>query len=157
LGVLLESERQSGQQGVSAKDAQHAIELMGEFDGFSGVAAVAGQRGQSDDVRAQSDSVVGVDDTLVVQTEAAVEIEAARQASEIANRIGGGTGEALVVVGAKLLQHNVGLGQGGGAGQAQFADQAILKGAPGALDAAFGLGRVGGDLLDADSSRARPS
>ena len=34
---------------------------------------------------------------------------------------------------------------------------AILKGAPGALDAAFGLGRVGGDLLDADSSRARPS
>jgi hypothetical protein len=27
---------------------------------------------------------------------------------------------------------------------------AILKGAPGALDAAFGLGRVGGDLLDAE-------
>ena len=35
-------------------------------------------------------------------------------------------------------------------GEAEFADQAVLAGAPGALDAAFGLGRVGGDLLDAE-------
>ena len=37
-----------------------------------------------------------------------------------------------------------------GVGEAEFADQAVLAGAPGALDAAFGLGRVGGDLLDAE-------
>lgn len=36
------------------------------------------------------------------------------------------------------------------AGEAQFADQAVLAGAPGALDAALGRGRVGGDLLDAE-------
>jgi hypothetical protein len=36
------------------------------------------------------------------------------------------------------------------AGEAEFADQAVLRGAPGALDAAFGLGRVGRDLLDAE-------
>ena len=35
-------------------------------------------------------------------------------------------------------------------GEAKFADQAVLGGAPGALDAAFSLGRVGGDLLDAE-------
>ena len=50
---------------------------MGEFDGFSGVAALAGQRGQRDEGRAQGDGVIGVDDALVVQAQAAVEIEAA--------------------------------------------------------------------------------
>ena len=41
FGVLFERKRKSGQQGVSAKNAQPAIELLGEFDGFSGVAAGA--------------------------------------------------------------------------------------------------------------------
>ena len=41
-------------------------------------------------------------------------------------------------------------GQSGGVGEAKFADQTVLAGAPGALDAALGLGRVGGDLLDAE-------
>src|SRR5208283_1129116 len=40
--------------------------------------------------------------------------------------------------------------QGGGAGEAEFADQTVLASAPGALDAALGLGREGGDLLDAE-------
>jgi hypothetical protein len=87
---------------------------MGEFDGFSGVAAVAGQRGQRDDVRAQGNGVIGIDHALVVQAQAAVEIEAAGQTAEVANRVGGGRGEALVVVGAKLFQNGVGLGQGSG-------------------------------------------
>jgi hypothetical protein len=77
-------------------------------------------------------------------------MKTAGQAAKVANRIGGGTGEALVVIGAKLLQPGVGFSQGGGAGEAQFADQTVLKGAPGALDAAFGLGRVGRDLVDAE-------
>jgi hypothetical protein len=38
----------------------------------------------------------------------------------------------------------------GGAGEAEFADQAVLAGAPGPLDAALGLGRIGGDLFDAE-------
>jgi hypothetical protein len=92
FGMFFESEGQSGQQGVATKDAQHAVELMGEFDGFSGVAAMAGQRRQSDHVRAEGDGVIGVNDALVVQAEAAVEIEAAGQAAEVANRVGGGTG-----------------------------------------------------------------
>ena len=38
----------------------------------------------------------------------------------------------------------------GGAGEAKFADQTVLASAPGAFDAALGLGRVGGNLLDAE-------
>jgi hypothetical protein len=46
--VFLERDRQSGEQGVATKNAQHAIELMGEFDGFSSVAAMSGQGRQRD-------------------------------------------------------------------------------------------------------------
>jgi hypothetical protein len=53
-------------------------------------------------------------------------------------------------VGAEVFQHDVGLVQSGGLREAKFADQAVLAGAPGALDAALGLGRVGGDLLNAE-------
>ena len=42
FGEFWERERPSGEQGVAAKDAQHAIEFMGEFEGFSSVAAVSG-------------------------------------------------------------------------------------------------------------------
>jgi hypothetical protein len=36
---------QGEEQVISTIDAQHAIQLMREFDSFSGVAAMAGQRG----------------------------------------------------------------------------------------------------------------
>jgi len=62
-------------------------------------------------------------------------------------------GEALVVIGAKASEHGVGQRQGSGAGEAQFADQAVLAGAPGALDAALGLKGVSGNLLDAELLR----
>src|SRR5213079_1160102 len=53
-------------------------------------------------------------------------------------------------MGAEAGEHDVGLGQSGGSGEAKLADQTILTSAPGAFDAALGLGRVGGDLLDAE-------
>src|SRR5208282_1192953 len=98
----------------------------------------------------QGDDVVGADHALVMQAQAAGQIEATRQAAEVARGLGGETGEALVVVGAEALEPGVGLLQGGGAGEAKFADQTVLASAPGALDAALGLGREGGDLLDAE-------
>jgi hypothetical protein len=94
--------------------------------------------------------VVGSDDALIAQAETAGEIEAARQGAKVGSGVGGGTGKALVVIGAEAGEHGVGFGQSGGLGEAKFADQTVLKGAPGALDAAFGLGRVGGDLLDTE-------
>src|SRR5271157_835450 len=101
-------------------------------------------------MRAQGDDVVGADHALIAQAEAASEIEAARQRAEVAGGVGGGMGKALVVVGAEAIKHGVGLLQGGGVGEAKFADQAILASAPGTLDAALGLRRVGGNLLNAE-------
>ena len=123
---------------------------MGEFDGFCGVTAVAGQGWQGDGVPTQGDGVIGIDDALIMQCETAGQIETTGQRAEVAGGLGGGTGEALVVVGAELLKHGVGLGQSGRPSEAKFADQAVLAGAPGALDAALGLRGVGGDLLDAE-------
>jgi hypothetical protein len=59
-------------------------------------------------------------------------------------------GEATVVVSDKALQDAVGGVQIAGAGQAEFADQAILKNAPEAFDAALGLWRIRGDVGDAE-------
>jgi hypothetical protein len=152
FGVFLEGQGQGqgAEKLVSAKDVQRAIELMGEFDGFASVSALAGQGRQGDGECAQGEGVIGADDALVTQAEAASEIEAARQGAEVGHGFGGGARETLVVVEAEPGQYGVGLLQGGGMNQAEFADQAVLTGAPDAFDAALGLGRVGGDLLDAE-------
>jgi hypothetical protein len=101
---------------------------MGEFDGFSGITARPGSGGQSDGMRAPSDGVIGADHALIGQAEAAVEIEAAGQAADVTSCPGGRTGKAMVVTGAKLLQHGVGFSQVGGPGEAQFADQRSWQG-----------------------------
>jgi hypothetical protein len=150
VGVFLERERQRGEQAVSAKDVEGAVELMRELDGFSSIATLTGQRWKSDGVGAEGDGVIGSDDALVVQAEAAIEIEAARQTAKVACGLGGRPGKALVVVGAEPGEYGVGVRDGGGLGQTKFADETILASAPDALDAALGLGRVGGDLRDAE-------
>src|SRR5260370_41676749 len=94
--------------------------------------------------------MVGGDDALIVQAEAAGQIEAAGQAAKVGGGVGGGTGEALIEIGAEASEHGVGLFQSNGLSEAKFADQAVLTGAPGTLDAALSLRRVGGDLLDAE-------
>ena len=50
--MFLERQRQGEKKLISAIDAQHAIQVMREFDRFSGIAAVAGQRWQRDGLRA---------------------------------------------------------------------------------------------------------
>jgi len=107
-------------------------------------------------MRAQGDGVIGSDHALVVQAQATSQIETAGQGAKIASGVGGRTGEALVVIGAELVEHSIGLRQGGGLSQAKFTDQTILAGAPGAFDAALGLGRVGGDLLDTELVESPP-
>ena len=62
----------------------------------------------------------------------------------------GSTGEAAIVVGDERAQHGVGGVDVTRLGQAQFTVQAILQQAPEAFNAAFGLGRMGGDKGDAE-------
>jgi hypothetical protein len=94
--------------------------------------------------------VVGGDHALVAQAEATGQIEVARQGAKVASGVGGRAGEALLVIGAEAGEHPIGLFQSGGAGEAKFADQTVLASAPDAFDAALGLERIGGDLLDAE-------
>jgi len=68
----------------------------------------------------------------------------------VALSFAGRDGEALIVVGAEAGEDSVGGVEIASLSEAEFADQAVLAGAPGALDAALGWGRVGGDLLDAE-------
>jgi hypothetical protein len=123
---------------------------VGEIDGVPGVAAFRGQGGKGDGVGAEGDDVIGADHALVAEAEAAGEIEARGQGAEVGLSLASGDGEALVVIGAEAGEDLVGGVEIAGLGQPEFADQAVLAGAPGALDAAFGLGRVSGDLLDAE-------
>ena len=98
----------------------------------------------------EGDDVVGADHALVAEAEAAVEIEARGQGAEVALGLTSGDGKALVVIGAEAGEDLVGGVEIASLSEAEFADQAVLAGAPGALDAALGLGRVSGNLLDAE-------
>ena len=82
--------------------------------------------------------MVGADHTLVAETETAGEIEARGQGAEVALDLAGG--EALVVVGVEAGEDLVGGVEIAGVSEAELTDQTVLAGAPGALDAAFGLG-----------------
>src|SRR6202051_5331657 len=123
---------------------------MGEFDGGPGITAFGRQGGERDGAGAQGDDGVGADHALIAETEAAVEIEARGQGAEVALSLAGRNGEAVVVVGAEAGENLVGGVEIAGVSEAEFTDQTVLAGAPGALDTAFGLGRVGRDLLNAE-------
>ena len=58
--------------------------------------------------------MIGANDALIAQAEAAGEIEATRQGAKVTGGLGGRTGEALVVVGTELVEHGIGLLQSGG-------------------------------------------
>src|SRR5712692_8747236 len=65
-------------------------------------------------------------------------------------RVARGTTEAPVVVGQEAAEDLVGGVEVSRAGEAEFAGEAILEGAPQALDAALGLWAVGGDVGDTE-------
>jgi hypothetical protein len=82
-------------------------------------------------VDAEGDDMVGADHALVAKAEAAIEIEARGQGAEVALSLASGDGETLVVVGAEAGEDLVGGVEIAGLGEAEFADQAVLAGAPG--------------------------
>ena len=96
------------------------------------------------------DDVIGADHALVAKLRQRARSKYAGQRAEIALRLASRDGEALVIVSVEAGEDLVGGVEIAGVGEAEFADQAVLAGAPGALDAAFGLGREGGDLLNAE-------
>ena len=65
-----------------------------------------------------------------------------------------GAAEAPVVVWQETAKNLIGGIQIGGASQTQLTGKAILEGTPETFDAALGLGRVGGDVGDAQLSES---
>jgi hypothetical protein len=94
------------------------------------------------------DDVTGGDHALIVQAEAASQIEATRQERKSPTD-SARPGRSADCNGRKGGEHGVGRGQRGGLGQAKFAVQTILARAPSAFDVALDRRRVGADLFDA--------
>lgn len=96
------------------------------------------------------DDVAGVEGARLLPAEDVIEPDVGGDRAEGVLGLGGGHGELGVVAGDEVLQGSVGLLQRRGTGEAEFEDQALLEGAEGPLDAAFGLRGVGPDVLDAE-------
>src|SRR5271169_1494817 len=92
--------------------------------------------------------VVVADRTLVMKTADAIQFGGSGTPGLL--RFPRRPAEAAIVVGEKAAEDCVGRFDIGGAGQPEFAGQAILKSAPEALDAALGLRTVGRDVGDAE-------
>src|ERR1700693_4155922 len=92
--------------------------------------------------------IVVADAALVMEAADAVQIFGSGTPSFF--RIARRATEAAVVVGQETTKDLVGGVQIVRTGQAEFAGEAILKGAPEAFDAALGLGTVGGDVGDGE-------
>lgn len=148
MGEFAQGAWQGEQPLRAAIDVKLAIELVGKLDDGTGIARA--RRRELEFVVAEDDGVVGGDGPLITEAEAAREIEAAWQTAEVGCGLARRDGEALVEVGGEAVEDVIGLIAGGGAGEAKLADQPILKGAPEAFDAALGLRRLRGNLLDAE-------
>src|SRR6266404_5675336 len=91
--------------------------------------------------------IVVADAALVMKAADAIQIFGSGTPSLF--RIARCASEAAVVVGQEVVKDLVGGTQIRCTGQAEFAGEAVLKGAPEAFDAALGLGTLGSDVGDA--------
>ena len=78
----------------------------------------------------------GGDDALVAKAAAASQIETARERAEVGNGFRRGHCEAALEVGQEGCEDAIGVFQSANIGQAGFADEAVLEGAPETFDAA---------------------
>src|SRR5882724_3948676 len=140
--------RLRGEERVLIEDDEAAIEELAQFDATAGVGVAAGPRRDLEPAGAQPDGVVPRDDPRVAAAQDALEIARGRPPRGRGRR--GRAREALNEGGQELREKRVGLLQGMERAQAQFADEAVLQGAPEAFDTAFGLRRLSGDEPDAE-------
>ena len=130
--------RLRGEHGALVQDDEAAIEQFPELDATAGVGALVGAGRELNPARPEVDRVVAGDPARIATAEHEGEI--ARGAAPGGGRLGRGPGKASIEVRQELGQKGIGGLGGGDVAQAEFAGEAILQGAPEALDAAFGLG-----------------
>ena len=127
-------------------DQHAAIEAFAELNTTARVGAAVGAAGDLDQAGAEADGVVAGDAARVAAAQAVGEI--AGRAAPGGQGLDGRLREAAVVVGEIGGQVGLGRGHRGEPAEAELGDEAILEGVPESLDAALGLGRVGGDVAD---------
>ena len=134
--------------GIAIVERDTAIESLMDLDFGSGEAEAAGLGMNLQPAAVPLHNVIVADDAFMGEATDAFEILRSRAPG--VGCVAGSASEAAVVVGDKTSQDAVGRVQIVGLGQAEFTGEAILKDAPKAFDAAFGLRALRGDEGDAE-------
>jgi len=140
--------RLRSEERVLIEDDEAAIEELAQFHATAGVGAAAGPGRDLEPAGAQPHGVVPGHDARVATAQETREV--ARGRPPPGRGVRGRAREALNEGGQELREKRVGLLKSGERAQAQFADEAVLQGAPEAFDAALGLRRLSGDEPDAE-------
>ena len=134
--------------GIAIVERDTAIESLMDLDFGSGETEAAGLGMKLQPAAVPLHNVIVADDAFMGEATDAFEVFRSRAPG--LRCVAGSASEAAVVVGDKASQDAVGRVQIVGLGQAEFAGEAILKHAPEAFDAAFGLRGLRGDEGDAE-------
>ncbi len=118
-------------------DREPSIEVAAYDDARLRVAGPVGIGQELQVLRAERDGIIIGHRALMGEAADVVELELRRQGPIGRPGLGGGAGKARIVAREEGRQDGVGLVEGAGLGEAEFTDQAILEGAPEALDAAL--------------------
>lgn len=86
--------------------------------------------GNVDQVRTEAHRVVVRHCASIFEAEHIVSAQGGSPRQPTTNRIGGRVAEAPVVADQLMAEHPLGVASGGGAGEAQFAGEPVLQGAP---------------------------
>ena len=139
---------------AAVRDGEGAIQMRMDIDAQSGIAAAAGPGPDLEEASVELHSVVVRDGALVLE---------AADACEVCGRglprrlwLGRGVGEVGIEARAEAVKDVLSLGEGPRLGEAEFDDEAILKGAKEPLHAALALGGGGGDPADAEFLERAP-
>ena len=117
---------------------ESAVDTLAQVDASARVGAAVRTGRDLDPAGAEAGGVVGSDEARVAAAELVREVPRPRAPRGVA--VGRGMGEAAVVVGQELREVGIGRRPGDDAAQAEFDDEAIVQGAPEALDAPLRIG-----------------
>lgn len=138
-----------GETVTAREDGEGAIEPLVDLDGGPSIGPAPSIGEDLEVMRSEAHGVVVAHAATVLEAAHRGEIETVRDGTKGGGSLRRGASEALIMAGQIGREEGIGTGEIVDPGEAQFADQAILEGAPEALDAALGLGRGGRDPLDA--------
>lgn len=146
MRTVAEGQALSAEAVAAIVDGQRTVETRLDVDADAGIAAAVGAGGELQEAAVEREGVVVADGALVLKAADTIEIRWGGLPGGLG--ILGRLREAGVVAWQIALEEALGLVEGAGLGEAQFGDEAILKGAEEPFDPALALGRGGGDPAD---------